>query len=182
MKILLSLTLIVFTAPFMFAQTQPCTQTVQDSPQFRGLKLGMTTTELLKTYRTQIEKSTGYEGELGETNFTILNMDAPAKLQGVEGIRGRIFNGRIHFITLIYGDGTYWSGIEDFQANVLSKLNIPAENWNVTKKINSANVACDGFRINVFVMSGNAVIDVTDTSVKAELEKQIEAKKKNIQP
>ena len=72
---------------------EPCKVELDKAPVTRGIRLGMTLTEVKVVYPNISEPTE--RDEIGESNVLILGSQAGEKLKGVESIFLLFFNGRV---------------------------------------------------------------------------------------
>jgi len=117
------------------AEQKPCTLEIDKAPTFRGLKLGMTISQVKALYPSVAEPKA--RDELGETNVYIPGRDAAEKLKGIDSIFLSIIDGRVYVII-----ATYAQDYEQEPLEIAKSLGLPNEDY--------ANAQCAGFSVDIF--------------------------------
>lgn len=145
----------------------PCT--VKVAPVIRGIKLGMTTNDVLAMFpgsrenemvRNSLTAGQNY-GSFGLTGFFVFPSQYPSKerFSGVSTINFTFVDERLVQYGIAY-DGPPWPHAADFINKIASAFKLPpAENWTVDQGVYKA-VSCDGFKVRTSVSNSGASISV----------------------
>lgn len=171
MRTALVLTFIAAAALSTAGQTAtpviPCT--VKIAPVIRGVKLGMTTDDVLMIFpgsrETEMVKDALTRGEshesFGLTSFLVFPSQYPSKerFSGISSMNFLFLDGRLVQYGVAY-DGPPWPHAADFINKIASAFKLPpAENWTVDQGVYKA-VSCDGFRVRTSVNNSGASVSV----------------------
>lgn len=159
------------------AARQPCGLTLNEAPDFFGLKLGMTPAQVKTVFGKSLKLKIRKEGSFFE-NF--IAKPPPAFLPGVRALYLRFFDYRLYQIEIFYGGENKTAGDDNQKLrrflDVLSaEKNLPARFW--TNANGKSELSCAGFSLvadNVL----NPRIEMTDDAAKALFEQNEQAKNK----
>lgn len=157
------------------AQTR-CNLTDATAPNIRGLKLGMTTQQVLalfpgaakkKEMKDSIQKALSATD--GETVY--LGFDPAAdggdaqQFTGVVGVSAAFYKAHVVDFNIQYG-GAMWRNIDEWVAKVSETLTLPGRDAWVTGPSEHPNkvLRCDGIEIEAGIQGGAASVRVTNTS------------------
>lgn len=131
---------------------RPCNLKVSNSPSVRGLRLGMTTDQLLALFpgsRVDPKIQNALVPDYGLATATFhLYSDSNPLFSNVSLISVKLFDGSLSAIRILY-KGPPWKSVDDMVAKVAASLNLPSvENWASTGQY-SKSLKCDGFYIRV---------------------------------
>ena len=120
--------------PTKVDQEKPaCTMTASAAPVINGLKLGMTSTEILEAIpgskddpelRTSLARPPGEFGVSGLTVFPP-KYQSKDKFPGVSRLSFTFFDGHAYNLTIGY-NGPQWTHVDDFVKKVIENSNLPA--------------------------------------------------------
>lgn len=164
------------------AQTR-CNLTDATAPSVRGLRLGMTTQQLLalfpgitkkKEMKDAIEKAKSATGiEAVYLGFEPATDGDAQQFAGVESVSAGLYKARVVDFSVQYSGAT-WRAIDEWVAKVSEALKLPgkdewATGWNEhPNKV----LRCDGIEIEAGIQGGGASIRVTNTGYFKAIEEQ----------
>ena len=173
MKMIFALVLLLFPA-LVFAQT--CDLTLKDSPEIRGLKLGMTKKEVEKVFPSIDIKPV----------MNIFKESDLSKLEGFENLKTLdiFFNTsfsdkvepKITNLLFVYKNDIEWNSINEFAQNLSDNLNLPFEFWKFS--YDKADMNCKDFRVEIrenFILLKSLIIE-------NKIKEYNEKKKKEFKP
>jgi hypothetical protein len=166
------------TNSFQSQNIAPCELTLARFPAVRGIKFGMTKTEVENLFGVIFLSNSlsneDMEMELSNLNFfRVLVNKYPQQLDGIEAIQLRLFQNKVYSISLTFDRSTEWNNIEQFTLSLSENFNLPA-NWTTTGS-SVARMICQDFRVeaNTYFLP-----EVSMTNLNAL--REIEAKRNEI--
>ena len=169
-----------------------CTLNLEQSPDIRGLRLGMNLKHLLAAFPGSAEDSelsselAKPPSQFGETRF-IIKPDKYGSKENFVGIRSITFgllDGRVSDLRAGY-DGPKWKHVDEFVTKFSEGKVLPAiDAWEGQVGMDSQlkSLKCGGFEISIFVggKTGNLnYVQMRDVSAEKELEeRQAKAREK----
>jgi hypothetical protein len=178
------------------AQTR-CNLTEATAPSVRGLRLGMTTQQLLavfpgitkkKEMKDAIEKAKSATGvEAVYLGFDPATDGDAKQFAGVESVAAAVVRGRVVDFTIQYGGAT-WRTIDEWVEKVSETLKLPGKNDWATGPNEHPNkvLRCDGIEIEAGIQGGGASIRVRNTEYLKEIEERTKAaeerKRREVKP
>lgn len=204
----LLVTFILFFVLTISGQISTCTtcysSTQGNTPNIRGLKLGMSITEverilgmkiILENETTSVSldkkpykmSDKPIEIDVGVKKFYFSSLSKfstfnkiSTPLEDIEILFLYFFNNSIYKIHVKYSTQDFkWSDNKEFVAFLSEKFNLPEDTWDIIK-------ICDDYEIGVDVTNGKgtiSLIDVkTDSEISAKARRIVEDKKKNFKP
>ena len=172
MRTIIVMTFIVTAAVSAAAQNAPppatpCT--VKVAPVIRGIKLGMTTNDVLAMFpgsrENEMVKNALTAGEnygsFGVTGFLVFPSQYPTKEQftGITSANFTFVDGRLVQYGVTY-DRPPWPRPADFINKVAAAFKLPtAESWTIDQGVYKA-LSCDGFKVRTYVNNSGASISV----------------------
>lgn len=164
------------------AQTR-CNLTEATAPSVRGLRLGMTTQQLLalfpgitkkKEMKEVIEKAKSATGaEAVYLGFDPATDGDAQQFAGVESVAAAVVKARVVTFNVQYG-GANWRTVDEWIAQVSETLKLPgARDWALGPSEHPNKVLqCDGIEIEAGVQGGGASLRVTNTGYFKSIEEQ----------
>jgi hypothetical protein len=135
----------------------PCTLEVGEAPSIRGIKLGMTVSEVKGLYPNIKEPSKPDEIGISTVLYSPSIIQAPIeKLKGIDSLFLLFFKGKLYDIDVSYKEPSYWQEISEL-AKPLNLLNLPDKNY--------ATAKCQGFEATIFHHSDDQKLTLSDTRV-----------------
>jgi hypothetical protein len=171
--ILLLLLIIFFTTPSSVKAQEVCNLRTATAPVILNLKVGMSLEQVnsifARNLKIKIKKS-------GQRTFfqNFIKKPAPPSLNGVRALYLRFFNRELYQFEIFYENKSEWQTLADFTNNLTANLNLPEATWENVKGQNTLN--CSQITL-VADKILNPRVEITDTSILAEIEKQRLAKK-----
>jgi hypothetical protein len=169
MKLLLALLLLTLTT-LTFGQAAkpaPCELTIAQSPEVRGLKLGMAEADLKK--------------KLGGNPDPIVTRYDLNKLSGfdsVQSIGWELYRTRLMRLDVTYDDSIIWNSGAEFAEALSGPLSLPQSSWRFAGPFN-ADLDCKEFTVSIdSKMRRVRLFDKTTQAAMKEDEKQKQADKK----
>jgi hypothetical protein len=161
-----------------------CTLTAQQSPDIRGVRLGMSLKQVLATFPGSSEDSemqpdlSKPPSQFGETRF-IIKPDKYGSKENFVGIRSIIFgflDGRVSDVNVSY-DGPAWKNVDEFVTSFSEGKTLPAiDAWEAQTGMDTMkNLKCDGFEIRIFAGGRGGklnYVQMRDASAMKELEER----------
>jgi hypothetical protein len=161
-----------------------CTLTAGQSPDIRGVRLGMELKQVLAAFPGSSEDSemqpdlSKPPSQFGETRF-IIKPDKYGSKENFVGIKSIIFgflDGRVSDVNVAY-DGPAWKNVDEFVANFSEGKTLPAiEAWEAQAGMDTLkNLKCDGFEISIFAGGRGGklnYVQMRDSSAMKELEER----------
>lgn len=164
------------------AQTR-CNLTEATAPSVRGLRLGMTTQQLLavfpditkkKEMKDAIEKAKSATGlEAVYLGFDPATDGDAQQFAGVESVSAGLVRARVVDFTIQY-IGATWRTIDEWVAKVSEALKLPGKGDWATGWSEYPNkvLRCDGIEIEAGIQGGGASMRVTNTGYLKAIEEQ----------
>jgi len=167
----LKLTMMIFAlATMAFSQTnkpEPCGLGIADSPEIRGLKLGMPEVD--------------FKRRLGGRPDPIVTRYDLGKLGGFEGIQTigfELYKERVMRLDVTYDDSINWTGSAEFAQALSGPLRLPANSWRFPGP-DIADLDCKEFTVAIDAkMRRVRLFDKTTVAAMKEDEKLKQAEKK----
>lgn len=158
-----------------------CTMTIAQSPSIRGLKLGMTETEVERLVGNKYK----FENQTMEPTrgLSFLASTVP-DFEGISFVTLESYDRKLSKISVMYGNEIKWDGIEEFVENFSPKLGIKGRVWQKEAR-QGASVRCAEFDLALRILGGSW-LHLTDTlavkKIAADLNKAEAEKKKSLKP
>ena len=164
------------------AQTR-CNLTEATAPSVRGLRLGMTTQQLLavfpsvmkkKEMKDAIEKAKSATGnEAVYLGFDPATDGDAQQFAGIDSVAAAVVKGRVVDLNIQYSGAT-WRNIDEWVAKVSESLVLPGKDSWVTGPSEHPNkvLRCDGIEIEAGIQGGGSSIRVTNTAYFRAIEEQ----------
>lgn len=179
MKIFLIFFSLFFVLPV--SAQQPCNLTLKDSPVIRGLKLGMT--------KTEVEKVIPLDNKITYANFIdySFNKGQISKIKAFQGLdtvyirfidqNKNLDNLPVEQLTFVYDNSVQWSSHWEFARFIADYFKLPFKSF-VLDDNNRIKLNCIGFRL---LLQPNYIsLDTTQLEDKKNLEN--ERRKKSFKP
>jgi hypothetical protein len=131
------------------SEQERCAIGIDRVPAIRGLRLGMTISEVKALYPSISEPND--RDELGRSMIMVRGADGNDRLKGIDYLSLWIFNGRVFSISVSFKEQSY-PEVDD-----LSKL------VSLAKNEDYATAYCEGFNATVFRHSDSQTLDLMDT-------------------
>jgi hypothetical protein len=160
---------------------QICSLNVARAPDINGLKLGMTTEEVLAGFPgsrddAEIHSDLSRPPQYGGTRFIIRpeKFGLKEKFSGIKKITFTFFDGRVSGINAGY-DGPEWKNVDEFVAKFSEgKILPPANEWQAAVGMDTQlkTLKCSGFELSVFAggPGGNInYVQLRDVAAEKEL-------------
>ena len=164
------------TAPGPPTGPPTCNLTLAQAPVFRGIRIGMSTDELLALFPRSKEQSEIIRAlSKAEANYGVVDLDFkshefPENKQmfdnNISIYAIRLFDGRIVriYVSYAFPTGPYYKSPNWTAKTWITKLsqayNIPgAEEWKVSYGFNAV-ITCQGFRLSVYANGNSASIEL----------------------
>jgi hypothetical protein len=138
--------------PFSVAgqDKEPCMLGLDKSPEIRGLRLGMTISEVRALYPVIVEPKE--RSEVGESTIYIPRSHSfDERLKGIDSLYLIFFRGRLYHISVDYKEPTYWRELTE----LIKPLALPDKGFGA--------VDCHGFSAMVFRHANSQRLTLTDT-------------------
>ena len=169
---------------------QPCKLTVAQSPEIRGVRLGMTAAKLLAAFpeennQAAIEnaiKVSKQPASYGVGRLDLRRDPTNPRFSFVNYITVEILDERVSRFHVAYV-GPEWKSTEQFIAKLSEAFHLlPAENWSGAATDMNSSLKCDGFEVNVFRSIGNidSSVSVRDVSAPQTVHNRREADKEKV--
>ncbi len=194
MRYLFVPTLVAFVAllsgsqtPSAFSAASTCALTHEQAPEIRGIRLGMSTEQLLSLFPedgnrqriTQaIEESKGTDNYGGGRFDLRPEKGAPnPRLAGLNFIGVGFIDERVTSFHIAYA-GPEWKTVDQFVAKLTESLRLPRSSWEPVDE-SKQWLKCDGFRVDAYAFRGSmeSWVRVEDTSAYLVVEARRETAK-----
>ena len=151
-----------------------CRLKLAQAPVIRGIRLGMTITEVLAVF-PGAEKDESLRQRLSQQRFGMISAtvlpynyrEAKEKFVGVRSVDFHFLDERLIQFSLIY-NGPDWKSDEQFTSKVAESLNLPGiESWKLRTGSGKA-LACDGFEVYVWRMPESGAGTITVRSLERD--------------
>ena len=150
-----------------------CNLTEATSPAVRGVRLGMSTADLLalvpgsskrKEMRDALETARAASSEVVYLSFDPSTDATGDRFAGVESVGAGIYRGRVADFTVVYGGAT-WRTIDEWVAKLAESFNLPGgQEWAEGPSENPNKVLrCGGIEIEAAIQGGSSSIKVRNT-------------------
>lgn len=187
--IALSALVVVTLAAYSQALSQSrCTLTEANSPSVRGLKLGMSTQELMAVFprsatrwakdprdiRDARDKAMApSSSEPVSITFEPATDAAKDQFTGVDSVAVSLYKGRVMDFTLVYV-GAEWNNIDEWLAKVADTLKLPGSPQWVVGPSETPNkvLRCSGIEIEAAIQGGGSTIRIRNTDYLKGVEEQ----------
>ena len=173
-----------------------CNLTESTAPSVRGLRLGMSTQQLLALFpgsskrremKDAVEKAKAATGN--EAAYLVFDPATDGDAQqfgGVESVSAGVNKGRVIDLSIQYGGAT-WSDIDQWVAKLSESLKLPgAGDWTVGPSENPNKILrCEGIEIEAAIQGGGSSIRIRNTEYgKAVADRNAadEKKRREIKP
>lgn len=183
MKYAALLTLLTCVSLVSFSQTpvgsssptQKCSLTRAQSPEIRGIRLGMTAEQLLALFpdeynRRRINEAIDWSKRpksygVGRFDLGSFTQVPDPKFAGVNYITVEMLDERVTSFHISYR-GPEWNSVDQFVAKLSETLRLPTASWEPPAG-SQQSLKCDGFVVDAFVSSESLQngVRVQDTSV-----------------
>ena len=177
--------------PSSSTANQPCKLTVAQSPEIRGIRLGMTAAKLQAAFPEENNQA-AIEIALKESKQPTKYGAGRAALQPSQSTPNPKFS-NVGYIDIDLLDervsafsvgyyGPEWKSTEQFIAKLLEAFHLPAaENWSGAAADPNRSLRCEGFVINAFSSGGgNSLVTVGDVSASKIVNDRREAAKEKV--
>lgn len=141
-------------------EKQPCTLKLAGAPALNGIRLGMTTDEMLALFPGSKDDAEVRAGATAVTRFgnatVVIRPDQFQSKQdfpGISQITFRLMDGRVYEFTISY-DGPEYSHVDKFVAKVVERTGLPAaDQWDAYVGMDNSlkTLKCTEFEVNVFI-------------------------------
>ncbi len=160
-----------------------CNLTEATAPRVRGLRLGMTTQQLLAVFpgitkkrdmKDAIEKAKSATGnEAVSLAFDPATDGDAQQFAGVVSVAAAVVKGRVVDFSIQYSGAT-WRTIDEWVAKVSEALKLPGKDAWATGSSEHPNkvLRCDGIEIEAGIQGSGASIRVTNTEYFKAIEEQ----------
>jgi hypothetical protein len=172
------------------AAMSKCTLTREQSPEIRGVRLGMTTDQLLSRFpdfdnREKINEAIAQSQRAesyGAARFDLSpdKEKANPRFAGVTTISISLIDQRVTRIYVNY-QGPEWKTVDQFVAKLNEGLRLPSSAWDPGSET-SQHMSCDGFTVDAYASRGSTVstVAVQDTSAPQVVEDRREAAREKV--
>lgn len=162
-----------------------CNLTREQSPEIRGVRLGMTTDQLLSRFpdfdnRERINSAIAQSQRpesYGAATFDLLpdREKANPRFAGVNSITVWLIDQRVTKFYVTYR-GPEWKTVDQFVAKLNEGLRLPGSAWDPGNQTGQ-RMSCDGFTVEAYISSGSPVsgVAVQDPSAPQIVEDRREA-------
>lgn len=167
-----------------------CALTVAQSPEVRGIRLGMSAEEVLRLFPVssdarEIRASLSWaDKQFGVAKFNV-NPDrysSKAKFEGISQFTFEFLDNRLSSLFVGY-NGPEWKSVDEFISRLSETLNLPgAKDWEPSNIDSLKTLRCEGFEIKTFIGGTNGgsnyVVIVSPAAEQMVRDRQAEAKEK----
>ena len=170
---------------------QPCKLTVAQSPEIRGIRLGMTVAKLQAAFPEAVNQA-GIESAIQASkvpmNYGLARVTLQAsqtapnpKFANINHIGVDLLDERVSGFHVAYV-GPEWKSTEQFISKLSEAFHLPpAENWSGAANGPNRLLKCEGVVINVFSSGGsNSSVTVGDLSASQVVNNRREAEKEKV--
>jgi hypothetical protein len=195
MKYLFVLTALACLALPTFSQTPSnssaksvCSLTRDQSPEIRGIRLGMSTEQLKNLFpqeETRRRIVDAVNAAKQDENYGAGRLDLPldrtdSRWKGVNYLSLRLVDERVTGISISYV-GPEWKTVDQFVAKLSEGFRLPGSAWEISRGT-SALLNCDGFRVQAHAASGSteSSVHVVDLKAPEVVEERREAAKEKV--
>lgn len=152
-----------------------CRKTIAESPELRGLKLGMAKADFIALLDPKVRST--FEVIPRAPDYYFLDR---VRFAGLSGVSTEFVSDKLSVLKVEYDRDVSWRDDEEFAATVSEKLNLPSKLW--TKDFDSLVMDCGDVLIKARQNSVE-LIDVTALNTKAQSDRrEAERKKKEFKP
>ena len=176
---LFTLVVVTISAHSQALSQSRCTLTEANSPSVRGLRLGMSTQELLALFPASAKRWAKEPKEIREARekamaptssepvflaFEPATDAATDQFTSVDSVSVGLYKGRVTDFTVVY-IGTVWNSINEWLAKVSETLRLPGpQHWVVGPSENPNKLLkCSGIEIEAAIQGGGSLIRVRNT-------------------
>lgn len=191
MKTLLTLLLILAAVLTVAAQKQPlkpCTLTLEQAPEVRGLKLGQRPGLLagffpdsysggIREFKDDIKPD-----EVGLYRKLITNrrLEPPDNLKGVSFIRLSYLDESLASIEITYSSDVKWQSASHFASAIAEQLRLPTDGW--VDRIGNPRLECQAFFIEATnSLGGRLLIERTNLRREISTRRAVYEQKKRVE-
>lgn len=168
---------------------QPCKLTVAQSPEIRGVRLGMTAAKLLAAFpeennQAAIEnanKVSKHPASYGMGRFDLRSNPTNPRFSYLDYITVDLLDERVSGFHVAYV-GPEWKRTEQFISKLSEAFHLlPAEDWSGDSTDPNRSLKCDGFVVNAYNSGGNnSSVSVRDVSAPQTVHNRREAEKEKV--
>lgn len=185
-----ALTLATFAASSQASISKPfqarCSLSEATAPSVRGLKLGMSTQQLLalfpgsskrKEMRDAIDRAKSATGvEAAYLVFDAATDGDPKIFEGVESVSVALYQARLMDFTLQYANAT-WPSIDSWITKLSETLKLPGpQGWTMgPNEAPNKILRCDGVMIEAVMQGGGASVRVANSTLLKEMDDRAKA-------
>ena len=167
--VFLAFAFVAISANQPLAQSR-CSLTVASSPSVRGLKLGMTTQQLLAMFpgvskrremKDALDQAKAAGGETVYLGFDPATDANKGEFAGVALVSAGVSKGKVVDLSVV-DVGTSWGSVDEWIGKLAEMYRLPgAQDWRVGPSENPNKVLrCDGIEIEASIQGGGATIRI----------------------
>ena len=106
---------------------QPCTAKIADLPEIRGLRLGMTTGEVLELLPRLRTSRAGWSALVTEATLTTPSFEE--SLRGIKTFNAFLLEDKLASFRFEYEPEVKWNSIQEYAARLSENFKVSPENW-----------------------------------------------------
>src|SRR5215472_16211163 len=160
------------------ATQSKCNLTEANSPNIRGIRLGLTTQQVLaffpgKAERENIDEALDFAKKAGQDPVTLglepESQSSKDRFKGIGSLSVTLHKGRVIDFSVAYY-GVTWTNIDEWIAKLSDAYRLPgAPDWAVgSDETPNKVLSCNGFEIEAAIQGAGASIRVRDTGYARE--------------
>ncbi|MDQ3685824.1 MAG: hypothetical protein M3430_09510 [Acidobacteriota bacterium] len=176
-RLLLTTLLLLSGATFINAQENKCTLKINQAPELRGFRLGMTLEQTKGQFpfvRVQVSNKFDFHKQGW---VTADDLKENANFKGVEGLSLTFLDDKLIEIGVNYDNSIEWKSEEHFSTRVGEMLKLPNA-WQRSLNTGYARqLECDGFQVRTRVNQINLFNPVEYQNLERRQQEQVERKK-----
>lgn len=179
---------------FVIASAQDSKCTLDQAPELRGFRLGMTISEVDAKLNWGLSSVLNPADEIGVKEEAVgpLRLKDQEQARGIRKITLEFLDDRLSYIEVSYDDSVKWDSLDQFASKISEILKLPNE-WEKpfsvsddssgnTLTATAKKLVCAGFNVGVILTSTNqAVLMLGEAGLKAAKEKRREVLKEKRQ-
>jgi hypothetical protein len=161
------------------AQTPQTACRLSEAPTIRGIRLGMTTADLLALFpgsankreiKEALDQAKTSPGETAQLVLIPANFQTGERFARVDSVTAYLSRGRLIGFGVAYigpgSNGPVWPSVDEWIAKLAESFNLPgAQGWSTFSEETSGKVLkCSGFDIEASAIGGAGAISIRSTS------------------
>jgi len=184
-RLLLTTLLLLSGATFINAQENKCTLKINQAPELRGFRLGMTVEQVKSRFPFIRVIDSGEFAFYKSGQITSENLKTIDSFRGIQGIGLIFLDDKIISVDVGYDSSIEWKNEEQFSTRVGEMLKLPNA-WQRGTSGYSRQLECDGFQVrtsrNQIGLFNRAQYENLERRQQEQVEKRKEERRQSFKP